>query len=423
MFRLRDPKVALAALTLFTLLAGDAWRYLISWYGWGVIVALLLVGWIAVAVHRRIDLRRIPISLGAFLSIVTTSLAWSHYPAASAIGISTTLATVFVGVVMAHTLSLANLLRSLSVALRWVLGLSLVFELAVEVLIGRPVLPLWVDYDGVIPRAFFWSRSLLFDGGRIQGIPGNSNLLGFAALLAAIVFSIQLAESRVSRAAGIGWLTTAIAVLLLTRSSTVLIASIGAIFAVVIVLVARRLSSQGRAVLAAGTFALLIAGASLAVVFRSPLLTLLGRSDDLTGRVEIWDRVLQLVAQRPVQGWGWVSYWAPWVDPYDDLVVLRGVRYLQAHSAWLDVLLQVGILGIVVFGILVATTTMRVLSWSIDPYLDGSPMPAVLRLLPVALLASLVVQSIAESRLIIEAGLVLLVYLCVSSRLRGRTLR
>lgn len=423
MLRFRDPRVALAAITLFTLFAGDFWRYLLSWYGWGIVVAVLLTGWIIVARHDRLDLRQVPIALGAFLSIVTLSVVWSHYPAASAVGVVSTLATAFVGVAMAHTISLADLLRSLGVALRWILGLSLLFEFAVEVLVGRPTLPLWVDYEGAIPRAFFWSRSLLFEGGRIQGIPGNSNLLGFAALIASIVFSIQLAESRVSRAAGIGWLAIAIATLLLTRSSTVLVAGISALFAVLIVRFARRLLGRGRGLLAASTLALLAAAASLAVAFRGTLLNLLGRSDDLTGRVEIWQRVLELIAQRPAQGWGWVSYWAPWVDPFDDLVVLRGVRYLQAHNAWLDVLLQLGAVGLIVFSILILTTSLRVLSWSVDTPAGDAPSPAALRLLPMALLAVLLAHSLAESRLLIEAGLVLLVYLSVASRLRGRTLR
>ena len=56
---LRERRVALAGLTLFTLLAGDAWRYSLSWYGWGAIIALLGLAWLAVAVRERVDLRRV----------------------------------------------------------------------------------------------------------------------------------------------------------------------------------------------------------------------------------------------------------------------------------------------------------------------------------------------------------------------------
>ena len=76
-----------------------------------------------------------------------------------------------------------------------------------------------------------------------------------------------------------------------------------------------------------------------------PLLDLFGKSEDLTGRFDIWASVTGLAAQRPWFGWGWVGYWAPWVEPFDDLAVRKGVTYLQAHNAWLDVWLQLGIVG------------------------------------------------------------------------------
>lgn len=419
---LRDRRVALATLTMFTLLAGDAWRYSISWYGWGVVVAIIVGGWIAVAVRHRLDLRRIPIALGTLAVLMVASIAWSAYPGASAVGVLGTLATMLVGIVMAHTLDLGQLARALGIALRWILGLSLAFELVVAAVLQRPVLPLWVEYQEPFPRAFYWSRALLFEGGRIQGIPGNANLLAFAALLGVIVFGIQLAERRVGVTAGWGWLAVAVLTLALTRSSTVLVAGAAAAVALGIVLLARRLTPRGRLSLY-GITALAAGGVvALALTFRAQLLDLLGRSDDLTGRLDIWAAVLRLIEQRPVLGWGWVSYWAPWVEPFDDLVVINGVTYLQAHNAWLDVLMQLGVVGLVVFSILIVTTGVRVLSWSVDAPLDERAPTAALRLLPAVLLTVLLVHSLAESRLLVEGGLVLLVYLAVASRLRGLTL-
>jgi len=322
---------------------------------------------------------------------------------------------------MAHTISLEQLLRALGVALRLIIGLSLAFELIVATVFRRPVLPLWVSYDEPIPLPFYWSRNLLFEGGRIQGIPGNANLLAFAALIAVIVFAIQIAERRVGQAAGWGWLLAALLTLALTRSSTVIVAGLVAVIALMVLIVARRLSTRGQFTLY-GLTALAAGGVVVAALaLREQLLNLLGRSDDLTGRLDIWAAVTGLAEQRPVLGWGWVSYWAPWVEPFDDLVVIKGVRYLQAHNAWLDVLLQLGWVGLIVFTILIVTTGARVLSWSVDaPLGDHAPTPA-LQLLPGLLLTVLLVHSLAESRLLIEAGFVLLVYLATASRMRGVT--
>jgi len=353
---------------------------------------------------------------------MSLSIIWSFYPGATAIGIISTGATLFVGVVMAHAVSLEQLLRSLAVALRWIIGLSLAFELVVATVFQRPVLPLWVSYEEPIPRAFYWSRALLFDGGRIQGIPGNANMLAFAALIAVIVFTIQLAGRRVSLAAGWGWLGAAMFILALTRSSTALIAGIAAVGVVAVLLLARSLAMRGRLTLYGLTALGTVGALTLALIFRDTLLDLLDRSDDLTGRLDIWTAVAGLIEQRPMLGWGWVSYWAPWVEPFDDLVVIRGVTYLQAHNAWLDVLLQLGWVGLAVFTILIVTTGTRVLSWSVDAPLGNPALTSALRLLPALLLTVLVVHSLAESRLLVEAGLMLLVYLAVASRLRGVTL-
>ena len=419
MVKLRDPRVALTALTLFTLLAGDFWRYLLSWYGWGFVVAALLAGWIVIAVRDRVDLRRIPIALGLVLGLMTISVVWSHYPGATAIAILTTVATAFVGVVVAHTVSLESLLRALGVALRWILGLSLAFEFVVGAFIRQPVLPLWVSYDEPFPRAFYWSRALLFEGGRIQGIPGNANLLALVALLGVIVFGIQLARRSVGAAAGSGWMLASLLTLALTRSATMTVAALGVAAALGIVVLARRLSGRGQVALGVGTVAVGAALVTAVIVWREQLLELVGRSPDLTGRLDIWAAVGELIAERPVLGWGWISYWAPWVEPFDDLVVINGVTYLQAHNAWLDVLLQLGWVGVVAFGILVVTTSARVISWAVDAPHGDAAADASLRLLPVLLLTVLLVQSLTESRLLIEAGLLLLVWLAAASRMRG----
>ena len=55
-------------------------------------------------------------------------------------------------------------------------------------------------------------------------------------------------------------------------------------------------------------------------------------------------------------------------EPFDDLVVIRGVTYLQAHNAWLDVFLQLGVIGLIVLLALVLSTLAR--SWTIAADID-----------------------------------------------------
>lgn len=411
---------ALATLGLFTLAAGDLWRYLLSWWGWGTIVLILFALAVIELVRMRVDLRRIPLPLGGFLLLAALSIAWSAYPGASALGVAGLLVTTLFGLFLATAVDLTTFVRCLGTALRWILGLSLLFELFVATVVRDRVLPFWVDYSELdkIPAAFYWSRDLLFAGGRIQGIQGNANLLAFCALLAVIVFGVQIAARSASRFWTGGWLLIALLTLALTRSSTVLVAGIAVAVAAAYLYWVRRVPSGRRAPAYITGGAVAAAGIAVVVLFRDPLLTLLGKSSNLTNRVEIWNTVLGLADQRPTFGWGWVGYWAPWVEPFQNLVVIKGVHYYQAHDAWIDVYLQLGIIGLVIFGLLVVTTLGR--SWLRALDLAHGRGKAV-GLLPVLVMVMLIVHSLAESRLLIEIGFALLVVFAIRTRyLRGQ---
>lgn len=414
---------ALAVLSFLVLAAGDFWRYLLSWWGWGALALLVVTLAVAELVRMRVDLRRLPFSLLVFLGFAAVSIIWSAYPGASALGVLLTLATTAVAAFLAACLSWEEVLETFSDAMRWILGLSLLFEFAVATFVRQPVLPLWVDYSHLekIPAAFYWSRNLLFEGGRIQGIVGNANLLGMIALLGLIVFVLRLLARKSSPVWGWFWIAAAVATLALTRSSTVIVAAVVVVLAALFLFGVRRTSGGARvAVYVTGTV-LAAAGIVAAVLARGPLLGLLGKSSDLTNRLDIWQTVGELAAQRPVAGWGWVGYWNPWVAPFDDLVVIKGVTYLQAHNAWLDVFLQLGAIGVVLFALVVLGALVR--SWGMAAEIERIRFaPAELRwpetAAPLLLLTALLVQSLAESRLLIEIGFALLVVIAVKTGTR-----
>lgn len=413
---------SLATLLWFTLLAGQFWRNLLDWWGWGAIALALVVGSVITLVRSRPDWRwrRFPKALLFFLGLATLSITWSAYPGASALGIALQWLTTITAFFLALTLSWAEMLRTLSIALRWLLGLSVVFELFVGVFVGHAVLPFWVDYGGgPVPQAFYWSRGLLLEGGPIEGIVASRNLLGFAALIAVIVFSVQLAARTVRRGWGVAWLGLAVVMLALTRSATVTVAGVAVGLALVFALWARRVDGNGRRPLYLTAIAAAVTVVGSFIAFMPTILELFGKSPDLTGRFDIWKSVIGLASERPIWGWGWVSYWVPWVEPFNGLAVRNGVTYLQAHNAWLDVWLQLGILGLVVFASLVGSTLWRSWFLAVDRprrgLADTEPHTAS-ALLPLLLMAALIAQSVAESRILVEFGWVLLVVLAVMTK-------
>ncbi|NRG39966.1 O-antigen ligase family protein [Rathayibacter sp. VKM Ac-2835] len=413
---------ALAVAVLTVMLGGQALRNLAGWWGWGVVVAALLVGVVVVLVRVRPRLRwsRTPKALLGFLALAVLSLLWSAYPGASAIGVVAQLATSLGAVALALTLSTAQFVSALGRALRITVGASLLFELVVAVVVRAPVLPFVIDLPaGRIPDAFYWSQAALFTGEPIQGLVGNRNLLGFLALLGLIVALIELAARSLRPRWGVVWIVLFAAALLLTRSATVLLCVVAVAAAAAFALWARRRGESERRpvyVTAAAT-AVVLAGGALAGW--GTLLGLLGKSEDATGRLDIWRSVSALAAERPVLGWGWVSYWAPWAAPFDTLAERKGVLYLQAHDAWLDVWFQLGIVGLVLFSALVVSTLWRAWFRAVDrPRRSATaalPYSAV-SLAPLLLIVALLAQALFESRLLIESGWLLLVALAVLTK-------
>ncbi|MFF2370064.1 O-antigen ligase family protein [Agromyces sp. NPDC058110] len=420
---------AYATFVIFTAMAGQFWRNLLGWWGFGAAVAVVVVGGILLLVHTRPGWkwRRTPKSTLAFLLLAVLSLAWSFYPGATALGLGILLVTTFAAVTLVLCLPWARIVLSLASALKWILALSLAFELWVAVFVREPLLPNFPDFEVTgekLPMAFYWSRGLLLHGGPIEGIIASRNLLGMAALLALIVFGCLLAAGSMRRAPGIAWLVTAGLVFALTRSSTmILVAGVVAIV-FVFALWTRRVGPQGRrkvywaaAGVAAASVAAFIAGWNL-------LLQLFGKGDDLTGRTDIWASVIGLAQQRPIAGWGYVGYWVPWVEPFDGLAVRKGVVYLQAHNAWLDVWMQLGVIGLITFAAIVIGALWRSWFLAVDQPRDaaGRPVPySPASLVPILVLIALLGQSLAESRLLIESGWLLLVAIAWATKRRQWT--
>ncbi|TFD32746.1 O-antigen ligase domain-containing protein [Cryobacterium sp. TMT1-62] len=416
-----------ATLVFFSVLAGQFWRSLFGWWGYGAIALVVVVSSVVALVTLNPDWMwsRFPKSLIAFLGLATLSLAWSFYLGASLIGVTLQWATTLAALFLALCLSWAELLRTLAAALRWILALSLAFELIVAVFVRQAVLPFWVDYGtSNVPESYYWTRGILLQGGPIEGIVANRNLLGFVALMAVIVFAVQLAAGTVSRNWGLAWLGLGVLMLLLTRSATVTLAAAAVAAALLFALWARRRPPEGRRPVYLVAAASVVVGGVGLVALTPQLLALLGKSADLTGRLDIWRSVAGLAAERPVFGWGWVSYWAPWVEPFEGLAVRRGVVYLQAHNAWLDVWLQLGVLGLIIFAAAVFSTLWRCWFLAVDrprrALADTEPYAAS-ALLPLLLLVALIAQSLAESRILIESGWLLLVVLAVITKRQQAT--
>jgi len=413
---LDSAHIAFATFTLFTVFGGNFWRNLIGWYGWAAIIVAIVVVSIVWLVRtgtiRR--LRYLPVALLAFVAYSLASTLWSNWPLETIAGSALLWLTIIVALPFALLISWEALLVAFSSAMRWIVGLSLLFELIVSTIIRHPVLPVYVDWTTVekAPLMLMWSRNLLFVDGKIQGILGNSSMLAAVALLALIALIVQFFAHRIGRISAAVWFVVIVGTLVLTRSATMTIAGAVVLAVLVLVLVRRRMRSpRSRVVFGVTVLALAVVTAITVALNWTRILALFGKSGDLTGRVEIWQNVIGLAVQRPAFGWGWLGYWPPWVEPLGSLNKRWGVYQLHAHDAWIDLWMQVGIVGLVIFACFVLVTVLRSTIAAVNPVwhvtAKRSAFSAV-TLFPVLVMTMLVVQSVTESRFLVEEGLLML---------------
>jgi exopolysaccharide production protein ExoQ len=83
------------------------------------------------------------------------------------------------------------------------------------------------------------------------------------------------------------------------------------------------------------------------------ILAAYGKDTTFTGRTNIWSGALWAIERRPLVGYGYGGVWiSENVEPTFSIMRRIGFRAFHAHNGTLDVILQVGLVGVVLFGCL-----------------------------------------------------------------------
>ncbi|MEJ1087414.1 O-antigen ligase family protein [Microbacterium sp. Mu-80] len=414
---------AYCVLTLFAVFAHTAVYNLVGAVGAVVVIAVLTLAslaiWIPAIVRGRPSAfrwRRLPwVALG-YGTLALLSILWSKWPGATLLTWVLLAAVTVTALLVATLLTWNEIVRALSTTLKLILALSLAIELWVALVRQEPLLPNFVDLpEGEIDPHLYWVRGNLFNDGRIQGIVGNAHTLAVMCLFALIVFAVLFAAHARRRAMLVVWAVLALVLMLKAASATVYL-SIAVVLAVLAAaLIARTAHRPGqRRTMYLVFTAVAVAGVSAAVLLRDQLLALFGKSGDLTGRLEIWQSVWERAVTRPVFGNGFSSPWVPWAPGFDGWIVDHGLTVFHAHNMWLDVFLQLGVVGVALMALAWLALTWRAWFFAVDRPrwdLDATRAYSPLALLPLLLVTVLLVEGLAESAPIMLWGWLLLILL------------
>jgi O-antigen ligase len=76
------------------------------------------------------------------------------------------------------------------------------------------------------------------------------------------------------------------------------------------------------------------------------LLGAVGRSSSLSGRIPLWQHVLQQIGERPITGYGFSAFWNSWQGERVSDAVNWVAAVPHAHNGFLEVWLGLGIVGL-----------------------------------------------------------------------------
>ncbi len=190
----------------------------------------------------------------------------------------------------------------------------------------------------------------------IRGVFPQKNVLGMALLFAALALSFLVLERGRLRWTDGAWLGVLLVMLVLARSTTSLLLTAVVAGFTLLVLWATRGALWGAvaglvAVVGAASGVIIFAGVGIEGLF-----DLIGKDSSLTGRTFIWDGVWRIIAGRPLLGHGYAAFWLENSRNVRSLSELVAWDVPNAHSGYLEVLLQLGWAGMALVGLMAAAT-------------------------------------------------------------------
>jgi len=146
-------------------------------------------------------------------------------------------------------------------------------------------------------------------------------------------------------------LPAVVAVVIGTRSKTALLILL-ALLAFFLAMVLYRKVSRGVVVLASiAALTLAVMLLSLAASSLPRLAALIGRDGTMTGRTQIWQAVFEAIQKHPILGYGFSAFWLSLRGESANIILTLRWAVPAAHNGFLDIWLQLGVAGLVLFAV------------------------------------------------------------------------
>jgi len=278
--------------------------------------------------------------LWVLVGLAVFSFIWSDFPGISRKEAVLTFMTTLFGVYLASRYSLKEQLQIIA----WAAGIAAVFSL-------------------LYTLAFPWAGiEQGIHAGAWRGPVTQKNIFARLMVMCAVPLALVLNSSR-TKYRYVVWAVFGItvALIVLSTSKTALVVFLTLMMVLPIYRALRWSSSFAVPFL----MSLVLVGASTGTWLMTnwvSFLGSLGKDATLTGRTEIWDAIIEKIGERPWLGYGYDAFWQPGGGQDYVWYVFR-ITFTQSHNGYLDLTVQLGILGLLLFALSFITAYLKGVNW------------------------------------------------------------
>ena len=202
--------------------------------------------------------------------------------------------------------------------------------------------------------------------GTWKGILPHKNSLGWVCTAGVQVYAWRFLVEPERRLRHAACVALCIFVAAGTRSSTALITIVLSLL-LTFVLSTRSRRGIGQAALEWGVVTALALTVVAVVLSPDQVLAIIGKSADMTGRIPLWRDLMVSIQQHPLLGYGYGTFWVDQNPERARIWALNPWQPPDAHNAYIEITLQLGLIGLAVATLLVFIAVKRALDWCKDP--------------------------------------------------------
>jgi len=238
--------------------------------------------------------------------------------------------------------------------LAWVFGITVLLSIVLGLVLPR---------YGLMGASSMLTSQDKAHLGAWQGVYGHKNQLGSNMALSALFFLLFTSNSPRYRWIKWAGFILSVGLILLSTSKTSLVI----LLTIVALLPVYRALRWNYSLALPFLITVLFMAGVVAIVFMNneeTLLELLGRDATLTGRTGLWAAVLDKIWERPWLGYGYHAFWRGWDGESADVWRVEPWGPPHAHDGFLDVWLDLGLLGLSVFVLSFIYCYLRAVTWA-----------------------------------------------------------